>query len=70
MEIIEVLHTEDGRTLIMGMDPTLTLCPLCHEVISVDYVVINVHHELGRLVHIRCMDDSDYFEHQLLGEHR
>ncbi len=68
MEIQEVTYLDDGRVLIMGMDPVLTLCPICHEIISPDYVVINVHHELGRLVHVRCMDESDYFEQELLGE--
>jgi hypothetical protein len=68
VEISEVAFTDDGRTLIMGMDPTLTLCPVCHEVISPDYVVVNIYPELGRLTHVRCMDDSEYFEEHLLGE--
>ena len=68
MEIREIMYTEDGRMLIMGMDPTLTLCSVCHEPISPDYVVVNIHPELGRLTHVRCMDDSEYFEEHLLGE--
>lgn len=62
----EVLPLPDGRTLIYGMDPTLTLCPHCREPISEDYTVIVVNAYLGCLVHARCLSDNVY-EQALLG---
>ncbi len=68
-QIPDVIYTPDGRVLLMGMDPTLTLCPACGEVISEDYYIINVQMELGTLAHVRCLPGDGYFEEQLLGVH-
>lgn len=66
-EIPDVIYTPDGRVLLLGMDPTMTLCAECHEVISTDYIIINISMELGRLTHVRCMPELIY-EDELLGD--
>lgn len=55
----------DGRTLIFGMDPTLTLCSVCREPISQDYTCIVVVPEIGRLTHGRCVP-TNLYEQNLL----
>jgi hypothetical protein len=69
--IPEVIYTTDGRVLLMGMDPTTTLCFMCREVISEDYTIVKIAYELGRLAHLRCLPDTDadYFEGNFQGEH-
>lgn len=64
--VVETLWLPDGRVLLWGMDPTTTLCAICHEVISEDYTVINICAELGRLTHARCLPNNVY-EQELLG---
>lgn len=66
--IPELMTTDDGRVLIFGMDPTLTLCPGCNEVICEDgELIANVHGDLGRLTHIRCLS-ANIFEQELLDQ--
>jgi hypothetical protein len=61
----EILVLPDGRILVWGMDPTLTLCAICREVISVDYTVPAVAADRGILIHGRCLPVNIY-EQQLL----
>lgn len=66
--IPEFTITEDGRVLIFGMDPTLTLCPECRERIADDHgMVVNVAGEIGRLTHVRCLP-ANIFEQELLDQ--
>jgi hypothetical protein len=65
MIIIPEVMFDGERTLIYGMDPTKTLCEVCGEPASEDYVVISVIPGVGRLTHQRCHVNA--FEQELLG---
>ena len=62
--IPEIMYLGD-RVLLYGMDPTKTLCEICREIISPDYMVVNVYADLGRLTHARCIPNM--YERELLG---